>query len=105
MKINPKYIIYHDLIGLYAYAKHMSKLSDSKFSDIGIVIDESRNMLITEKNKTIKKYIKKDHIFRFKLPNEMENEEKYMLEVRGSKIVGRPDIRLRNLKRKRWFKK
>ncbi len=105
MKFNPKYVIYHDLIGLYTYAKHNSNLSNGKFSDIGIVIDESKNMLITEKNKTIKKYIKKDHIFRFKLPNEMENEEKYVLEVRGSKIVGRPEIRLRNLKRKRRFKK
>ena len=53
MNINPKYLIYHDLIGLYAYAKLISKPKKKKnFSDIGMVIDESKNMLITEKKIT-----------------------------------------------------
>ncbi|MFX1257591.1 MAG: ribonuclease P protein subunit [Promethearchaeota archaeon] len=105
MKVNPKYLIYHDLIGLEGYAKLKSKSLDRKFSEIGIVIDESKNILITEKNKKIKKYIKKDYIFRFKLPNENNDEEKSLLEVNGTKVVGRPENRLRNLKRKRSFKK
>jgi len=67
------------------------------------VIDETRDMLITEIDKKIKKYIKKDHIFRFKLPNYMSGEEDYYLEVQGNKIVGLPVNRLRSLKKKRWL--
>ncbi|MFX1410141.1 MAG: ribonuclease P protein subunit [Promethearchaeota archaeon] len=98
MTINPKYLIYHDLIGLYVYVKSKSKPNDSDFLDGGVVIDETKNMLITQKNKVIKKYIKKDHIFRFKL-------DESMLEVNGSKIVGIPINRLRSLKKKKWLKK
>ena len=94
MNINPKYLIYHDLIGLNAFA---SKPKEKIFSDIGVVIDESKNMLITEKNKTIKKYVKKDYIFRFRFSNENHD----ILEVLGTKIVGRPENRLRNLRKKR----
>lgn len=95
MSLNPKYLIYFDLIGLDVYAKLKLK---KNFSDIGVVIDDSRNMLITEKEKKIKKYIKKDHVFRFKLPNEND----MILEVNGNKIVGRPENRLRSLRKKRW---
>lgn len=105
MKANPKYIIYHDLIGFYAHAKLYSKKNKNKnFKDIGMVIDDTKNMLITEKNKVTKKYIKKDHIFRFKLPNEENKNKEYMLEVKGTKIVGRPENRLRNLRKKRWLR-
>ena len=100
MNINPKYIIYHDLIGFYAYAKPISKLKEKNFADIGEVIDESRNILITKKNERIKKYIKKNYLFRFKTPTKND----YLLEVIGSKIVGRPENRLRNL-RKKWRRK
>lgn len=98
MTINPKYLIYHDLIGLNVYIKLKSKPYEEDFSDVGIIIDETRNMLITQKNNVIKKYIKKDHIFRFKF-------EKEILEVNGSKIVGIPVNRLRSLKKKKWLKK
>jgi len=97
MNLNPKFLIYHDLIGLYAFAKPKKK---NRFSDIGVVIDESKNMLITEKNNKIKKYIKKDYIFRFKFSDENNN----MLEVIGTKIVGRPENRLRNIRKRRWLK-
>ena len=43
MNINPKYMIYHDLIGFYAYAKSISKLKLKNFTEIGEVIDESKN--------------------------------------------------------------
>ena len=100
MKTNAKYLIYHDLIGFHAYSKLISKPKEKNFSDIGVVIDESKNMLITEKNNIIKKYIKKNYIFRFKFSNENDN----ILEVLGAKIVGRPENRLRNLRKKRWRK-
>ena len=93
--ISPKYLIYHDLIGFSAQAKLKSKPTHSKFMDVGVVIDDTQNMLISEKNNEIKKYIKKDYIFRFTL-------EDGMLEVNGSKIVGIPENRLRSLKKKKW---
>ena len=102
MKINPRYVIYHDLIGFNVYARNKSKSYDSQFIDIGTVIDESKNMLITEKNNQIKKYIKKDHVFRISIDTD---QEKYKLEVNGQKIVGRPENRLRNLRKKKRFKK
>jgi len=103
--INPKFLIYHDLIGIFAYAKPKSKSNEKKFSPIGVVIDETRDMLITEKNNKVKKYIKKDYIFRFNIPNYMNEGEDYYLEVQGNRIVGLPVNRLRSLKKKRWFKK
>ncbi len=98
MKVNPKYLIYHDLIGLQALVRHESKSEDVDFVEIGQIIDETKNIVITKKKNEIKKYIKKDHVFRFKLPSDD------LLEVNGTKIVGRPENRLRNLRRKRLFK-
>ena len=93
--ISPKYLIYHDLIGFNMQTKLKSNPTQSKFKDAGVVIDDTQNMLISEKNNAIKKYIKKDHIFRFALDDGM-------LEVNGSKIVGIPENRLRSLKKKKW---
>ncbi|MBY9016393.1 MAG: ribonuclease P protein subunit [Candidatus Lokiarchaeota archaeon] len=93
--ISPKYLIYHDLIGFRVQAKLKSKPIHSKFKDVGVVIDDTQNMLILEKNNEIKKYIKKDYIFRITLNDGM-------LEVNGSKIVGIPENRLRSLKKKKW---
>lgn len=103
--INPKYLIYHDLIGINAYAKLTSRKKDTEFMDIGIIIDDTRNMLITEKESKVKNYIKKDYVFRFKLTNYKNDGEVYFLEVQGREVVGLPVNRLRSLKKKRWFKK
>ncbi|MHA1508106.1 MAG: 50S ribosomal protein L29 [Promethearchaeota archaeon] len=88
----------HDLIGFRVQTKLKSKPTHSKFMDAGVVIDDTQNMLISEKKKEIKKYIKKDYIFRFTLDDGM-------LEVNGSKIVGIPENRLRSLKKKKWSRK
>ena len=53
MSVNPKYLIYHDLIGFYCLAKQNKKKGE--FKDIGMVIEDSRNMLITEKENNVKK--------------------------------------------------
>ncbi|MFW9945925.1 MAG: ribonuclease P protein subunit [Promethearchaeota archaeon] len=95
--ISPRYLIYHDLIGFHIYAKLKSGLSSRGFSYIGVVIDETYNLLITEKENNVKKYIKKDHIFRLKLNGDL-------LEVDGSKIIGIPENRLRRLKKKKRMK-
>ena len=96
--ISSKYLIYHDLIGFKVEARPKSKPGTTKFLDAGVVIDDTRNMLISEKNKIIKNYIKNDYIFRFKLNDGM-------LEVNGSKIIGIPENRLRSLKKKKWSRK
>jgi len=103
--INPKYLIYHDLIGIQAYIKLISNKTNEKFTDIGIVIDETKNMIVTEKEDKIKKYIKKDYLFRFKIPNNKNNEDDYCIEVHGTKIIGLPVNRLRSLKKRRWYKR
>ncbi|MFX0056757.1 MAG: ribonuclease P protein subunit [Candidatus Hodarchaeota archaeon] len=96
--ISPKYLIYHDLIGFQVYAKIKSKTKNLEFKDIGIVIDDTQNMLITKKKERIRNYIKKNYIFRFDLGRDM-------LEVNGLKIVGLPENRLRSLKKKKWLRK
>ncbi|MFX1456113.1 MAG: ribonuclease P protein subunit [Promethearchaeota archaeon] len=103
--INPKYLIYHDLIGIQASAKRKSKKSNDTFLDIGQIIDETRDMLITEKENTIKKYIKKNYVFRFKIEETKDGMQIDCIEVQGNKIVGLPVNRLRSLKKKRWFKR
>jgi RNase P/RNase MRP subunit p29 len=103
--IDPKYVIYHDLIGIQAYARLKSKKNNEEFKYIGIVIDETKNMLITDREDKIKRYIKKDYIFRFKIPNFENKEDDYCLEVQGNKIIGLPVNRLRSLKKRRWFKR
>ncbi|MBD3255463.1 MAG: hypothetical protein GF383_10240 [Candidatus Lokiarchaeota archaeon] len=105
MNINPRYVIYHDLIGFKAYAKLVSAPERSEFVNIGKVIDETSNMLITKKNIEIKKYIKKDHVFRFKMPSKRQDQEDVYLEVLGTKIEGRPENRLRNLRKRRLLRR
>ncbi len=103
--IDPQYVIYHDLIGIKAYAKAKSKSNDKEFSFIGIVIDETRNMLITEKDNNIKKYSKNEFMFRFIILNKENDKDNYYIEVSGNKIVGLPLNRFRSLKKKRRLKK
>ena len=105
MTVNPNYLIYHDLIGLKASARPKSKSDKVAFLDIGTIIDESKHMLISKKNGMIKKYVKKDYLFQFNLLNSTEKEKEQRLEVNGDKIVGRPENRLRSLKKKKWLKK
>ncbi|TFG02385.1 MAG: ribonuclease P protein subunit [Promethearchaeota archaeon] len=95
--ISPKYLIYHDLIGFEVFLKHKSKSQESIFIRKGIIIDETKNLVIIQNENQVKKYIKKDYIFRIKLNNDL-------MEVDGSKIVGKPENRLRSLKKKKWLK-
>jgi RNase P/RNase MRP subunit p29 len=97
--LDPKYIIYHDLIGFKVKAKPKSK--QLGFQEFGTVINDTENMLITQlKNNSVKKLIKKNYLFRIELPDS-EEEQSFVLEVDGAKLVGRPENRLRNLKKKR----
>lgn len=95
MSLNPKFIIYHDLIGLKTYAKLKSK-KDDEFYYIGIIIDDTKNLLITKKKEKVKRYVKKDYMFRLELP-----DHEKLLEIDGEKVVGVPENRIRSLKKKR----
>ena len=53
--ISSKYLIYHDLIGYKVEVRLKSKPNNANFLDAGVVIDDTRNMLISEKNEIIKK--------------------------------------------------
>ncbi|GAG90531.1 unnamed protein product, partial [marine sediment metagenome] len=55
-------------------------------------------------NNKKKMYIKKNHKFRFMLPQN-DGEEPIILEVEGHKIVGRPENRIKDIKKRRWLKK
>jgi RNase P/RNase MRP subunit p29 len=94
--ISPNFLIYHDLIGFEVFLKRKSKIKESESPINGIIIDETKNLVILQKNNHIKKYIKKDYIFRFKVDDDI-------LEVDGSMIVGKPENRLRSLKKKKWL--
>ena len=94
--IDPKYIVYHDLIGFKVRVKPKKKKGE--FTDSGIIIDETKNLLIVENDNKTKKYVKKEYQFRLLF-------EGGMLEVDGNKIIGIPENRLRNLKKKKWMRK
>ena len=101
MSAHPKYLIYHDLIGFSAKVRPKSKTKEENYTDIGHIINETHNMVISQKENHVKKYIKQDHIFRFTLTPKKGGPEIEM-EVDGTKIVGHPINRLRSLRKKRW---
>jgi RNase P/RNase MRP subunit p29 len=90
--IAPKYIAYHDLIGFKVLVK--SKKSKDRFTGSGIIIDDTKNLLIVKEDNKTKKYVKKDYQFRVLF-------EGGILEIDGTKIVGVPENRLRSLKKKK----
>ncbi len=100
MRINPRYLIYHDLIGLKVLVKEKNRKAMS-YSNVGIVIDDTKNMLMTQNNNRIKKIIKKDHMFVFEIEPQSKDEKTVFVEVDGIKIVGPPLNRLRSLKKKK----
>ena len=90
--IDPKYLPYHDLIGFKVLVKH--KNSKARFSDSGVIIDDTKNLLIVKEDNKTKKFVKKDYQFRVLF-------EGGILELDGTKIVGVPENRLRSLKKKK----
>ncbi|MFX0163133.1 MAG: ribonuclease P protein component 1 [Candidatus Hodarchaeota archaeon] len=88
MKITPKNIIQHELIGLKVF---IIKATDKGYEGLkGIIIDETRNMFIIRSNSDkVYKIPKKVCVFRFDLPDNL------MVEVKGSLLVGKPENRLK----------
>jgi len=91
--ITPKNLIKHELIGLEVEIAE----STNKFQVglKGLVVDETKNTLIIETEKGMKKIQKKGSTFIFKISDEKK------VKVNGNKISVRPEERLK-LKVKKW---
>ena len=88
MEINPRNLIYHELIGLKV--RVYSGTNQSVIGLQGMVVDETRNMLIIEDSHKIEKKLPKSHFdFIFTLPGEK------LVKVSGKLLVSRPEDRIR----------
>jgi len=93
MRIKPKNLIQHELIGL-----KVEVLNSPNPSEIGLngtVVDEYKNILVLDVKGERKKILKKDRTFLFILPDNTK------VRVEGRKIQGRPEERLKR-RIKRW---
>lgn len=54
----------------------------------GTIIDETKNLLIIKVGKKVKKFIKKNHVFKIE-------HNGYVYAVNGKKIVARPEERIK----------
>ena len=88
IKITPKTLIKHELIGLKC---KVVRSSNPEIKGIeGTVIDETKNMITIEKNDKRTKVPKKDATFQFELEKSVS--------VNGKQLIGRPEDRV-NLRR------
>ena len=96
MPITKKNIFFHELIGLRV--KVQASGTESLVGVEGVVVDETMNTLIVERDDGDRIRILKDHQeFMFTLP-----DGKTTVQVPGRLIVGRPWDRLRNIGKKQF---
>lgn len=82
----PKEITRHELIGSEI---EITSSSNPNLKGIkGKIIDETKNMLLIETEKGVKKIIKNQ--IKMKL-----NTQRKIIEIEGKKIVGRPEERIK----------
>ncbi len=93
-KITPFNIVQHELIGLYARVVE----SSNKFlvGIEGLVIDETRNMLVILHQERPKKVPKSVCVFEFILP------EGVKVRVKGQLLIGSPEDRIKKVLKRRW---
>ena len=92
--ITPRNIIRHELIGLEA---RVSKSTHRGYVGIrGLVVDETRNMLVIETERGRKMVPKAVSTFRFRLPDGT------VVEVDGKLLVGRPEDRVKRRVKRLW---
>ncbi|MEM5812791.1 MAG: ribonuclease P protein subunit [Candidatus Aenigmatarchaeota archaeon] len=82
----PKNILLHELIGLEC--KVVGSKNKNHLGIKGRIIDETKNLIILETKKGIKKIAKKGAIFRLKL-------EDQVVEIYGDDILLRPEDRIK----------
>lgn len=94
MKISPRDILNTVLIG---FKVEVSDSTDPTLKGLkGRVIDETYNMLYVETEKGVRKIIKSTCQFIFTLPDGRR------VVVDGSRIVGRPEDRIKRERPRRW---
>ncbi len=94
MKITPKTIIYHCLIGLKVKIVQCS--NPQYLNMIGKIIDETKNTLIIEINGKEKQIPKNNCVFQFYL------SETRAVEVYGKLLIGRPEERVKKRITHKW---
>jgi ribonuclease P protein subunit POP4 len=93
MPIKPENVLRHELIGLTA----MIAKSPNRFltGTRGRIIDETRNTVKLSTRKGVKVVPKEAAVFRLNLPDGS------VVEVEGTKLVGRPENRMK-ARARRW---
>lgn len=92
-EITPQKILRHELIGLTV--RVVSARSSSIKGIRGVVVDETRNMLMINAGRGRVMVPKSVATFRFNLPSGVR------VDVDGDRLVGRPENRLKT-KMRRW---
>lgn len=82
--ITPQNLPAHEFIGLKA--KVVGSTDVSRKGIAGVVVDETKNVIVIESKKVVKKLPKSECEFEFALGNEK-------VKVDGKQIVGRPEDR------------
>lgn len=86
MEITPKNLIRHELIGLRA--KVVESSNPSLLGIEGVIVDETKNMIVIDTGTKEVKIPKLNAKFHFFLP-------KVKVEVSGRLLVGRPEDRIK----------
>lgn len=98
MRNNPDWFIYLDIIGVNLDAKSKENPTWNEFRSIGQCIFETKNTLHVRHNQETKIYIKKEYLFRVWLPQ--TDGSQLQLEFDGNKIMGRPEQRIKLIRKK-----
>lgn len=98
MKINLEWIINLDLIGVELYAKSKHNPTWTVFKSIGKCLDETKFTLKTQVDNSTKIFIKDQYYFQFWFIE--SNGTRKLLEFDGSKIVGRPEQKIKQIRKK-----
>jgi len=91
VRITPRNLILHELIGLEVEV--VESTNECMRGLGGVVVDETKNMLVIEKDGVRKKIPKRGNVFLFKL-------EAGNVLVRGDILAVRPEDRIKKLMRK-----
>jgi len=86
-------VLRHELIGLDVKVVDDSNRGNISLS--GKVVDETRNTLLIRQRGKLKRIVKQNALFHFRLPEGV-------VEVAGRALVGRPEDRVKRRLRRRW---
>lgn len=84
--ISPQNVLRHELIGLDVLV--VSASNPVQIGVAGIIIDETRNMLVIQTGKGVKRIAKSTAVFRLTLPSGIR------VDVVGSALVNAPERRI-----------